>query len=161
MTKGRPFWSYETGNHMVPIAGPGTVVAGVRSGTVLYAGEEPDGLKDSTWDLVPGAIDAQLTFDGDYVLYWSSRLEPTHPGGHAVMLEQGPVKGNGFWTIDTDGTVLVAAPDQRGTWSMTARSPREPASGSARWTPRAATPCSSATTCEKLPGPLTDRRPDR
>jgi hypothetical protein len=31
----------------------------------------------------------------------------------AVTLEQGPLNGLGFWTIDTDGTVLVASPDKR------------------------------------------------
>ncbi len=55
-----------------------------------------------------GAIDSQLTYDGAHVLAWSSTLEPTAPDGDALVLEQGPAgKGLGFWTIDTDGSVLV------------------------------------------------------
>lgn len=108
---GTSVWRYEEGEELLPFAGPGTVVADVRSGTVLYSGGRPDA---SGWRLVEGGIDAQLTYDGDYVLYWSSTLEPTDPDGTPVTLDQGPVKGYGFWTIDTDGTVLVAAPGGEG-----------------------------------------------
>jgi hypothetical protein len=94
-------------------AGPDTRVADVRNGVVLYDGPAPDPSADGglTWRLVPGPIDAQLTFDGAHVLAWSSRLEPTTPGGRPLRLEAGPVKGLGFWTVDTDGSVLVAALD--------------------------------------------------
>jgi hypothetical protein len=110
---GTSVWRYEDDQELVPFAGPKTSVADVRSGTVLYDGPAPQGPGAASWTLVAGAIDAQLTYDGKYVLYWSSRLEPTDPAGSPVTLEQGPVKfGAAFWTIDTDGTVLVAAPDK-------------------------------------------------
>ena len=63
--------------------------------------------------LVQGAIDAQLTFDGKYVLDWSSRLRSTD-GSPDLVLGEGPTKrddGLGFWAIDSDGSVLVARPD--------------------------------------------------
>ena len=41
-------------------------------------------------------------------------LEPTDPGGEPVQLEVGPTDGSfGFWTLDTDGSVLVVAPAGR------------------------------------------------
>lgn len=91
-------------------AGPRTRVADVRAGVVLYDGPEPSTAAARDWRLVPGAIDAQLTFDGRHVLYWSSRLQSTEPGGAPVTLEQGPtqVGALGFWAVDTDGSVLVA-----------------------------------------------------
>ena len=91
-------------------------IADVRNDVVLYDASAPAptpvpaGRRD--WSFVPGAIDAQLTFDGGHVLSWSSRLEPTDPTGEPLVLDVGPVDGGlGFWTIDTDGSVLVAAPD--------------------------------------------------
>ena len=108
--EGTSVWRYRDGEALTPFAGPDTSVADVRSGVVLYAGAAPDGEAAADWTLVPGAIDAQLTYDAKYVLYWSSRLEPTNSADAPVTLDQGPVEGLGFWTIDTDGSVLVATP---------------------------------------------------
>jgi hypothetical protein len=93
------------------LAGPDTRVADVRNGVVLYDGPEPDGPAASDYRLVPGAIDAQLTFDGRHVLYWSSALQASD-GGRPIVLDQGPTTEGGyaFWAMDTDGSVLVAVP---------------------------------------------------
>ncbi len=98
-------WDSATGEWS-DFAGPATRVADVRNGVVLYDGPAPTDPGD--WRLVAGAIDAQLSYDGGHVLSWSSTLEPTTPGGTPVVLEQGPAGGGlGFWTFDTDGSVLV------------------------------------------------------
>jgi len=114
-TSGTSVWEFRNGDTMAPFAGSGTRVADVRHGVVLYDGPAPRGESSGDWRLVPGAIDAQLTFDGRHVLYWSNRLEPTLPDEDAVTLKAGPAKGLGFWTIDTDGSVLAAVPDGSGT----------------------------------------------
>jgi hypothetical protein len=96
-----------------PFAGPRTGVADVRNGVVLYDGPAPDGPDASAYRLVKGGIDAQLTYDGAYVVYWSSRLEPTAPGGAPLLLDAGstePGPTTGWWAIDTDGSVLTAVP---------------------------------------------------
>ena len=100
-------WDSSTGDWS-DFAGPGTRVADVRNGVVLYDGPAPTDAGD--WRLVAGAVDSQLSFDGGHVLTWSSTLEPTTPDGEPIVLEQGPAGGKGFgwWTIDTDGSVLVA-----------------------------------------------------
>jgi hypothetical protein len=70
---------------------------------------------------VKGAIDAQLTFDGGHVLYWSGRLAPTDPGGSVIVLEVAPRKANafeGFFNVDTDGSILVAHPARRGSYTV-------------------------------------------
>jgi hypothetical protein len=61
---------------------------------------------------VKAPIDATLTFDGKYVLDWSSRLRSTD-GSPDLVLEQGPTKqyALGFWAVDSDGSVLVARTD--------------------------------------------------
>lgn len=99
-------WDSGTGE-WADFAGPDTHVADVQNGVVLYDGPAPTDPGD--WRPVAGAIDAQLTVDGKHVLHWSSTLEPTTPGGKPIVLEQGPAdgRGYGFWTIDTDGSVLV------------------------------------------------------
>lgn len=98
-------WDSATGEWR-EFAGPRTRVADVRNGVVLYDGPAPTSPGDRR--LVKGAIDAQLSFDGEYVLYWSTTLEST-TGGPPAQLEQ---KGD-FVTFDTDGSVLVAAPARR------------------------------------------------
>lgn len=99
-------WDTATGEWS-DFAGPETRVADVRSGVVLYDGPSPtaDG-----WRLVKGSIDAQLTHDGRYVLDWSSRLQPTTPGEAPIDLRLGGSEsdGLGFFTVDTDGSILVA-----------------------------------------------------
>lgn len=90
---------------------PATRLADVRAGVVLHEGPASPALEELGLRQVAGPIDGQLTFDGGHVLAWSSRLEPTTPGGEPVVLERGPVgagDGLGFWTVDTDGSVLVA-----------------------------------------------------
>ncbi len=100
-------WDSATGE-WADFAGPRTRVADVRNGVVLYDGPEPVA---AGWDLVVGAIDSQLTFDGGHVLAWSTRLLPTEPDGSALLLDV-PVTGRNplvFVTVDTDGSVLVAS----------------------------------------------------
>ncbi len=106
-------WDSGTGDWS-EFAGPDTTIADVRSGVVLYDGPAPTGAGD--WRLVPGAIDAQLTLDGEHVLYWSSTLEPTAPGGEPIVLDEGPADGQGYgqWTIDSDGSVLVVTAGRSG-----------------------------------------------
>ena len=87
------------------VAGPKTRVADLRGSVLLYDGPRPDGPGAAPYRLVPGAIDAQLTFDGRHVLYWSPVLKPTD-GGDRVHLDL--PKGVGFFTVDTDGSILAA-----------------------------------------------------
>ncbi len=91
-------------------------VADARNGRVMWAYAAPEPAPDSPvagWDFTEGAIDAQLSFDGRHILYWSSKLEPTTPGDRAIQLE---VKDAIWFTFDTDGSVLAAAngPKQQG-----------------------------------------------
>ncbi len=99
-------WDSATGE-WADFAGPETRVADVRNGVVLYDGPAPT--DPGGWRLVPGAVDAQLTFDGGHVLHWSSTLAPTAADGEPIVLEEGPADGRGYgqWTIDSDGSVLV------------------------------------------------------
>jgi hypothetical protein len=91
-------------------AGPQTRVADVRSGVLLYDGPAPRSVDADRYLTIPAAIDAQLTFDGRHILNWSSVLQNTRTTGRPVRLDEGPTKEGalGFWTIDTDGSVLVA-----------------------------------------------------
>ncbi|TQK71960.1 hypothetical protein [Nocardioides sp. SLBN-35] len=94
-------------------APPKTRVADVRGGVVLYTGPRPTVPGDLRLVEGPG-IDAQLTLDGRYVLYWSSTLQPTAPGDEPVILAVGPrtqQDGPAWYAVDTDGTVLVATAD--------------------------------------------------
>jgi len=96
------------------LGGPGTRVADARDKRILYTGPTPtptpDGPIDSSWSFTKGAIDAQLSFDGSHVLYWSTRLEPTTQDGEPIQLDVRA--GDLVWvTFDTDGSVLVAVPD--------------------------------------------------
>jgi hypothetical protein len=105
-------WVDDTWHDFAP---PKTRVADVRGGVVLYTGPrptEPGGLR-----LVEAPeIDAQLTLDGRYVLYWSSTLQPTSPGDEPVILAVGPrtrQDGPAWYAVDTDGTILVATADNK------------------------------------------------
>jgi hypothetical protein len=91
-------------------AGPQTRVADVRSGVLLYDGPAPRTAEADRYLTIPAPIDAQLTFDGRYILDWSSVLQNTRAGDRPVRLDEGPTKRGalGFWNIDTDGSVLVA-----------------------------------------------------
>jgi hypothetical protein len=84
-------------------------VADVRNGRVLWSGARPTPAPNNSvagWDFTQGQIDAELSYDGRHVLYWSSTLEPTEPGGEAIRLD---VKDAIWFTFDTDGSVLAAA----------------------------------------------------
>lgn len=105
-------WSWESGDWK-DFAGPRTRVADVRNGVVLHTGPAPAHPGDRL--LVKGAIDAQLTLDGRYVLYWSSTLRPTHPEDEPVLLAVGPrtmKSGVAWYAVDTDGSILVATADR-------------------------------------------------
>lgn len=95
-------WDVATGEWS-DFAGSETRVADVRNGVVLYDGPRPTA--PGPWRLVKGAVDAQLTLDGEHVLSWSSTLEPTSPRGRPIELEA--VEDATFFTIDTDGSVLA------------------------------------------------------
>jgi hypothetical protein len=94
------------GNTWTQLGGPKLRVADVRNGTILWADQAPT-MPHGTWRFVEGKIDAQLTFDGKNVLYWSNRLAPTTPGGKTIQLSAGATD-SGWYTFDTDGSVLVA-----------------------------------------------------
>lgn len=84
-------------------------VADARNGRILWSHVAPTPASDSPvadWAFTEGEIDAQLSFDGGHVLYWSPTLEPTTPDGQAITLE---VKDAIWFTFDTDGSVLAAA----------------------------------------------------
>lgn len=91
------------------VAGPKTRVADLRGSVLLYDGPRPDGPGAGTYRLVRGAIDAQLTFDGQYVLSWSSVLESTGSGG---PLRLDLPKESGFFAVDTDGSILAVVGGQ-------------------------------------------------
>ncbi len=94
-----------------PFAGPETRIADVRNGVVLYDGPRPEpepGVGQRDYTLVPGAIDSQLTHDGAHVLAWSSTLAPTG-AGEPLQLSVTERESATQWTIDTDGSVLVAS----------------------------------------------------
>jgi len=103
----RAWWPDE--DVTLDVAGPRTRVADVRNGVLLYDGPRPDGPAASDLRLVPGAIDAQLTYDGGHVLSWSSTLASTD-GSAPIVLDQKAT----FYAVDTDGSILAAAPAKGG-----------------------------------------------
>jgi hypothetical protein len=83
-------------------------VADVRNGRVLWTGSAPSPAANSPvarWHFTHGEIDAELSFDGRHVLYWSSTLKPVDKTGRPIRLE---VKDAAWFTFDTDGSVLAA-----------------------------------------------------
>jgi hypothetical protein len=89
-------------------------VADVRNGRVLWSDAPPAPAPDSPvadWSFTQGKIDAELSYDGRHILYWSSTLKPTEPGGRTLRLD---VKDAIWFTFDTDGSVLAAT---SGSWS--------------------------------------------
>ena len=102
---GTTVWDYEQGERTF-FAGPDTRVADVRNGVVLYDGPRP-AEEIEGWRYVSGAIDAQLTFDGQHVLYWDDELTSTALRGTSVIKLDLPVQAT-FFAIDTDGSVLAA-----------------------------------------------------
>lgn len=103
---GTSVWDPLSEDGMAQIAGPRTRVVDVRNKVVLYDGPAPTfaGPVEDTWTFVPGALDSELSFDGEYVLRWSDGLKLTRPGTKPVELD---VKNASSWTFDTDGSVLV------------------------------------------------------
>ena len=101
-------WNAATGE-WADFAGPRTRVADVRAGVVLHDGPTPTA---TGWRLVRGAIDSVLTFDGEHQVGWRTRLLPTDPDGSALVLDVPEARGGDpllFLSLDTDGSVLVAA----------------------------------------------------
>jgi hypothetical protein len=90
-------------------AGPRTRVVDVRNRVLLYDGPAPRSVDGGRYLTIPAPVDAQLTFDGRHILNWSSVLQSTRTTVRPLRLDEGPTDGGlGFWTIDTDGSVLVA-----------------------------------------------------
>lgn len=107
---GTKVWDLD-GDFTRPFAGPRTSIADVRNGVVLYDGALPQpepGVGQRDYTFVPGAIDSQLTHDGAHVLAWSSTLEPTG-AGEPLQLSVTEKDNAVQWTIDTDGSILVAS----------------------------------------------------
>jgi hypothetical protein len=105
---GTVVWDVER-DTLTPFGPPDLRVADVRNGRVLWTGARPDPGPRSPvagWPLTEGEIDAELSYDGRHVLYWSPVLEPTEPGGEPVRLD---VDGAIWFTFDTDGSVLAAS----------------------------------------------------
>lgn len=104
---------YWAGGESTPVefAGPDTRVVDVRNHALLYDGPAPTSAAAERYIMIQAPVDAQLTFDGRYILDWSSVLRPTRSGADPVVLERGPKQTGalGFFAIDTDGSVLVAA----------------------------------------------------
>ncbi|WP_243059341.1 hypothetical protein [Nocardioides sp. SR21] len=100
---GSRLWDPRAGDP-VDLGGPRTRIADFRNGVLLYDGPAPDGPAAADLRLVPGAIDAQLTFDGGHILYWSNKLESTD-GSPPIVLDEKAT----FFNVDTDGSILAAA----------------------------------------------------
>jgi hypothetical protein len=106
-------WSSDTGTWRL-FAGRGSRIADVRGGIVLYDGKPPSSTRPQDFvpmNEVPGPIDAQLTFDGRYILNWSSTLSATLTRQAPLVLERGPTGPDGgpaFYNVDSDGSILVA-----------------------------------------------------
>ncbi|KRF36695.1 hypothetical protein [Nocardioides sp. Soil805] len=109
---GTKVWDLD-GDFTRPFAGPGTSIADVRNGVVLYDGAVPEpepGVGQRDYTFVRGAIDSQLTHDGAHVLAWSSTLEPTGAGSaEPLQLSVTERDSASQWTVDTDGSILVAS----------------------------------------------------
>ena len=107
---GTSVWDLD-GDFTRPFAGPGTSIADVRNGVVLYDGDVPEpepGVGQRDYTFVRGAIDSQLTHDGAHVLAWSSTLQPTG-AGDPLQLAVTERDSATQWTVDTDGSILVAS----------------------------------------------------
>jgi hypothetical protein len=109
-SEGTYVWSPDaTGDASWTLLGTGEFrVADARNRHILWSGAAPapgPGSPVADWAWTEGAIDAQLSFDGNHVLSWSPKLQPTTPGGSPITLD---VDGAIFFTFDTDGSVLAA-----------------------------------------------------
>jgi len=104
----------EPSDTLVSFAAPGTTVVDARNKVLVYHGREAPRPLDG-WTYVKGATDDQLTLDGSHVLAWSSVLRSTD-GSAPVRLDQGAPGPRGpltFWSLDSDGSVLVATVARR------------------------------------------------
>ena len=90
-------------------------VADARNGRVLWSFTPPTPALHSPvadWHFTPGAIDAQLSYDGRHILDWSPTLKPTEPEARVIRLK---VKNALWFTFDTDGSILAATQVDRPT----------------------------------------------
>ena len=104
----------EPSDTLVSFAAKGTTVVDARNKVLLYHGRESPRPLDG-WTYAKGATDDQLTLDGSHVLAWSSVLRSTD-GSAPVRLDQGAPGPRGpltFWSLDSDGSVLVATVARR------------------------------------------------
>lgn len=113
--KGTYVWdpSGERDRRWTRLSGPETAIADVRNKRILHTGEAPQPARgspiDRSWSFAKGPIDAQLSFDGRHMLYWSTRLRPVAPDARPIQLDV-PTAEFAFVAFDTDGSVLVAPP---------------------------------------------------
>ncbi|MGH3503165.1 MAG: hypothetical protein ACRDQA_20060 [Nocardioidaceae bacterium] len=94
------------------VTGPKSKVVAVRNKTILHTGPKPahppvgsGSPIDRSWSYTKGAIDAQLSTNGKWVLSWSNTLKPTSGHGAAIRLDLPDDYINA--TFDTDGSVLA------------------------------------------------------
>jgi hypothetical protein len=115
-TDGTFVWDHSSrGDRRWTLVGEGAFrVADARNGRILWSGAAPTpsaGSPVAHWRFTRGEIDAELSYDGQHVLYWSSRLKPVDDGGHVIRLK---VEHAGWFTFDTDGSVLAATTSSGG-----------------------------------------------
>ncbi len=98
-------WTWDSPDQeWMPLAGTATRFADVQNRVALYDGGRPTRLPEG-WRAVKGPVDGLLTHDGAHVVAWNRVLAPTAPGGTPIRLDD---VGAIFFTVDTDGSVLVA-----------------------------------------------------
>ncbi len=122
---GNQIWNPESGEWTVL---GGSQIADVRNKVVMMTGELPSASRQAAlgdgWRFINGEIDAQLSHDGRWKLYWSTKLTATGGGDESIKLDVPSPSPDTFVTFDTDGSVLVAsgarsgAPDQAGLYRI-------------------------------------------
>ena len=105
-------FTWRTDDSFVRLGSPSTRVVDVRGSTMLWAGQEPS-TREPGWTYAKAPIDAQLTFDGKNILYWSSVLAPVRPGDRTLRLDRGSDEPRSWYALDSDGSVLVAVATQQ------------------------------------------------
>lgn len=99
----------EDDDDLTRVAGSDADVVDVHARTMLYSGKAPEpapgGPIDDSWRFVKGAVDAELSHDGRYILGWSPNLEPVRQTDEPIRLD---AKGLSFFGFDTDGSALAA-----------------------------------------------------
>jgi hypothetical protein len=96
------------------LTGPDLGIVDVRNKTIMIEQAPgrltPGGPVDAGWGIVRAPIDAQLSYDGRHILYWSTTLEPVDAGDDPIRLDVPRDPSLVFVTFDSDGSVLVATP---------------------------------------------------